>query len=596
MSTLSTNDLLLGIGLVLCLAVGSRLLAQTLRLPAIVIMLPVGFVAGILTRDVRPTDLLGPLYQPFVSVAVGVVLFEAGLRLSFVDITPRIRPAVIRLVSLGLLVTWLAVTGAVVLLFGGLGVDVPLLIGAILVVSGPTVVLPLLGYIRPVHDVRAVLKWEGVLIDPLGALLGVVVFQLVTTGGFSGWHPGAMLLNLATGTAVGATGAGVLWLLLRRVQERAPRQVVAVTLALVVAALVAADLIRDDTGLLATLLMGAFLANQRSIEVASMADFHDTLVQMLIGVLFVLIAASVSPTDVKQVLAGSLALVALLVLVIRPVMVALATWRTNLDKRERAFVAWMAPRGIVAGSTASAFGLQLANQGVHGASKILPIVFVAIFGTVAVYGLTGTLVARRLGVAGAQGTRVLIVGGHEAARAIGGALKAAGLGVRLWAGPSTQKAARAAGLDADRGQLVADSLGREASLEEVTDVLLLSRSDDFNALAAEQLRGELGHGHVYRIAPDPNEADLSPPVQAADILGPEPLTLTELTRRLANGAQFVPAAIDGDDRPTSTTAAAMLFVVRAGGGMHAATNHNSITPHAGDTAIRLVAQSTADAR
>jgi NhaP-type Na+/H+ or K+/H+ antiporter len=210
-TVLSTNQLLVGIGLVLVLAVGSQLLARTLRLPAIVVLLPVGFVAGILTKDVQPSDLLGPLFQPFVSVAVGVILFEAGLRLSFRDVTPRIRPVVVRLVSIGLPLTWLAVAGSAALLFSGLGSDVPLLIGAILVVSGPTVVLPLLGHIRPARDVRSVLKWEGVLIDPLGALLGVVVFQVVRTGGSSGWHTGALLLSLVVGGTVGAIGAAVLW-------------------------------------------------------------------------------------------------------------------------------------------------------------------------------------------------------------------------------------------------------------------------------------------------------------------------------------------------------------------------------------------------
>ncbi len=198
-TALSSSELLLGIGLVLILAVGSQLVAKLLRVPAIVLLLTVGFVAGILTKDVQPSYLLGSLYQPFVSVAVGVILFEAGLRLTFREVTPRIRPTVVRLVSLGLLFTWLAVTVTVKLALHNLGPDVPFLIGAILVVSGPTVVLPLLAYIRPARDVRAVLKWEGVLIDPIGALLAVAVFQVARTGGSSGWHPGALALSLLVG-------------------------------------------------------------------------------------------------------------------------------------------------------------------------------------------------------------------------------------------------------------------------------------------------------------------------------------------------------------------------------------------------------------
>lgn len=587
-TALSTNELLAGIGLVLVLAVGSQLLAKVSRLPAIVVLLPIGFVAGILTKDVQPSYLLGPLYQPFVSVAVGVVLFEAGLRLSFRDITPRVRPVVVRLVSVGALVTWLSVSGAVALVFDGLGTDVPLLIGAILVVSGPTVVLPLLAFIRPTRDVRSVLKWEGVLIDPLGALLAVIVFQVARTGGSTGWHPGEFLANIFVGAVIGAIGAGLLWILLRRLQQRAPRQVVAATLALAVGALVAADLIRDDSGFVATLLMGAFLSNQRSIEVAPAVEFHETLVQLLIGVLFVMIAASVTPGAVKSVLPGALALVAMLVFVIRPAMVALITLGSKLGARERAFIGWMAPRGIVAGATASAFGLQLASAGVHGATKILPIVFVVIFGTVVVYGLSGAAVARSLGVAGAEGTLVLIVGGREVAPAIGSALKRAGVGVRLWAGPHTQAAARSAGLEADRGRMLIDSLNREAELEEVTDALLLSRSDDFNAIAALDLRGDLGHGHVYRIAPDPDEPDLLLPPTGTDILGRKELTLAELSRRLGHGARIVNRTADRAAGLVSDLDAIALFVVGSKGELRAATDGTAPLLKSGDTVIELI--------
>ena len=585
--TLSTNQLLLGIGLVVVLAVGSQLFARLLRIPAIVVLLPVGFVAGVLTNDVRPSYLLGSLFQPFVSVAVGVILFEAGLKLSFSDITPRIRSVVLRLVSVGALFSWLTMSAVVAVLFGTLGQDLPLLTGAILVVSGPTVVLPLLGFVRPTRDVRAVLKWEGVLIDPLGAILAVIVFQVARTGGSSGWHPGELFVNVFVGAAVGAIGAVLLWFLLRGVQELAPRQVVAATLALVVAALVAADLIREDSGFVATLMMGAFLANQRSIEVAPAVEFHETLVQLLIGVLFVLIAASVTPSDVDSVLGGSLALVAVMVMVIRPAMVALTTLRSELSRQERAFIGWMAPRGIVAGATASAFGLQLAAAGIQGANKILPIVFIVIFGTVVIYGLTGLPVARWLGVAGAEGTLVLIVGGHEAARAVGTALKRAGVGVRLWAGPSTQAAARSAGLDADSGRILVDSLNREAELEEVTDAVLMSRSDDFNALAAAELRGDLGHGHVYRFAPDPDEPDLVAPASEVDILGRGELTVAELDRQLGVGGQFVQRTVDETDEHEFRQVGIPLFVVDTKGDLHAATDRSSFPIGPGDKVIEL---------
>jgi NhaP-type Na+/H+ or K+/H+ antiporter len=584
---MTTDDVLLGLGLLVVVAVGSQLLAARLRLPAIVVLLPAGFLTGVASDDVHPDLLLGHLYQPFVSVAVGVILFEAGLRLSFREIQGGARRLVGRLVGVGVLVTWAGVTGAAALLFSGLGARVPLLIGAVLVVSGPTVVMPMLGFVRPAPAVRSLLTWEGVLVDPVGALLGVAVFQGVLSGA-SGrfWHPGELLASAAIGAAVGAAAAGILWLLLRETQRTAPRQAVPAVLMMVVAALVGADLLRDDSGFVAVTLMGMALANQRRIDVSLMLEFQGTLVQLLIGVLFVLIAASVTPSAVSAVLPGALALVAVMALVIRPIAVALATWGSSLAPRERAFVAWMAPRGIVAGATASAFGLALQQARVPGAEKILPIVFVTIFGTVVLYGLTAAPVARLLGVASGGGTLVLVVGGNPGALAVAEALKQAGLRVRLWVGRSTeQAAARAAGLEADRGRMLLDALSREVELEEITDALLLTPNDDFNALAAVVLRTELGHGRVYRVAPDPHAGDLMPPAGESGILAREDLTFAELDRRLGDGGRLVAEA--GGARANG---AVPLFVVTAGGGLAAVTRDEHPTVRAGDTVIALTGQ------
>ena len=529
---MSSDDVLLGLGLVLVLAVGAQLVARVLRLPAIVVLLPTGFLAGAATDVVEPSQLLGDLYQPFVSIAVGVILFEAGLRLSLGAVAADARKLVVRLVLIGGLVTWLAVALATALLVDGLDRRVALLIGAILVVSGPTVVLPLLSFVRPAPRVRSLLTWEGVLVDPVGALLGVLVFHAAASGGH--WHPGEMLVSIAVGLGVAVVASVLLRFLLEEAQRRAPRQVVPVTLATVVGALVAADLLRDDAGFVATTAMGMIFANQRTIDTSLMIDFQQTLVQLLVGVLFILIAASVSPDDVVDVLPEALALVAVMVLVIRPAAVALATRGGGLARPERAFMAWMAPRGIVAGASASAFALQLTQQGVAGADKILPIVFVVIFGTVALYGLTAAPVARRLGVAGSGGRVALIVGGHDWALRIGTALQEAGVGVRLWTGDAGEReAARAAGLEADRGRMMVDAVTREAELDEVTDAFLLTRSDDFNALAAAELRVELGHQHVQRLAPDPEAPFLVAPAREPGLLP----GYDELAQAFAEGAR-----------------------------------------------------------
>jgi hypothetical protein len=366
--------------------------------------------------------------------------------------------------------------------------------------------------------------------------------------------------------------------------------VVPATLMVVVAVVVAADLIREDTGLVAAVVLGVVVANQRSIDVSrALFDFEETLVQLLIGVLFVLVAASVSPGEVRSVMPEALVLVAVMILIIRPTVVAVTMLRSSLTRPERAFVAWMAPRGIVAGATASAFGPGLAQEGVAGASKILPIVFVAIFGTVVVYGLSATRVARRLGVAGLGGRLMLIVGGHPWAREIAVALKRSGVAVRMWVGPlEQQNAARDAGLDADRGRIMVDAISRETELEEVTDALLLTASDDFNTLVAAELRDELGQRHVYRIAPHPHDPDLLPPSRETGIFANRSLTFAELDRQFAAGARIV-VREDGSVAGERAAAPAVpLFAVTPGGRLSVAADDRPPSVLQGDTVVALV--------
>ncbi|MBV9196509.1 MAG: cation:proton antiporter, partial [Solirubrobacterales bacterium] len=204
---------------------------------------------------------------------------------------------------------------------------------------------------------------------------------------------GEMALSFAVGIVIGGVAAAVLWVLLRGIQRAGPRQSVAAALMTVTAAVVVADLIRQDSGYVAASAMGIALANQHQLDVSRVLEFQGAVVKLLIGILFVLISASVTPSTVTSLLPDGLALIAIMVLVVRPLVVAWATRGSTLNRRERAFMGWLDPRGIVAAATASSFGPTLASAGVSGARDILPIAFIAIFGTVAVYGLTAGPVA-----------------------------------------------------------------------------------------------------------------------------------------------------------------------------------------------------------
>jgi NhaP-type Na+/H+ or K+/H+ antiporter len=587
----TTNDILLGLGLVIVLALGCELIATRTRLPAIVLLLPAGFIAGAATKDVRPAFLFGSTFQPIVSLGVGLILFEAGLRLRLDELQGGARRVVLRLIPIGVVLTVVGVALAAKVIFG-IGWGSSLMLGAILVVSGPTVVLPLLEFVRPTDRVRSILKWEGVLIDPIGALLGVLVFTALKAhaAGGGAFKPGEMVLSILTGLVIGAIAAGLLWLLLGGLQRSVPKQSIAAALLAVVAAVVAADLIRDDSGFVAATAMGVFLANQRRLDVSRVLEFQGTVVQLLIGVLFVLISASVTPSSVGPLVAGGLGLIAVMIFVIRPVAVALGTGGSTLGRPERLFMAWLAPRGIVAAATASSFGPALAKAGVSGANKILPIAFMAIFGTVAIYGLTVAPVARRLGVAGTAAIVVLVVGGHNWAQSIAAALKAAGVGVRLWTGQAEeQSAARVAGIDAGNARLGVERAAREAELEEITDALLLTGSDNFNALAAYELRQELGQDHVFRLARQSDLLDLEPAYAEGRELFDGELTFTELTRRFDAGADIAQAGPDGRSTANGTPRerGTLLFVVSPTGQLQVATTRAAPSPADGDTTIWL---------
>jgi NhaP-type Na+/H+ or K+/H+ antiporter len=580
---LSSDEILTGLGLVIVIGLACRLVAHSTRLPAIVVLLPAGFAAGALTDDVHPDALFGDAFQPLVSLGVGLILFEAGLRLRLHELADGAHRVVLRLIVIGVPLTAIGVTVAAHLTFG-LGWGVSAVLGAVLVVSGPTVVLPLLAFVRPSDRVRSVLKWEGVLIDPIGALLGVFAFHVVKAGadGERHFHAGDLALSLGVGLVAGAIGAGVLWLLLRRLQRAAPGQTVAAALLVLVATFVAADALREDSGFLAATLMGAVMANQTELDVSGILAFHGTVVELLIAVLFVLISASVEPSQVLDLLPEGLALVAVIVLVLRPLVVALGCLGSTLTTAERGFIACLAPRGIVAASTASAFGLQLTQDGVNGADDILPISFIVIFGTVALYGLTAAPLARLLGLAGAGARVVLVVGGQAWGRAIAKALEAAGLGVRLWTGrPEEQAAARADGLAAGKARLGVDLATREEELEEVTDALLVTESDDFNALAAHELRRDLGHEHVYRLPAGDHVLDLVPAYAEGSVLFDEDLTYAELTERFDAGAELV--EVNGAPGDQLTT----LFVIGETGDLTVVTAGRPPVTRPGDTKICL---------
>src|ERR1700761_4745005 len=534
----TTAQILIGFGLIILLGVGSQVVASRLRIPALIVLLPAGFTVGALTSDVNPQHLLGASFQPLVSLSVAVILYDAGLGLDLRKLKGHTRKVVIRLIVVGVLIPWvLAAALAAPLL--GMSRGAAVMIGIILVVSGPTVVGPLLNFVRPTERLQRVLIWEGSLIDPVGGILGALVFHAVSasTSRGLGSQLAQFLLSTAVGLAGGVVGTALLWLLLRKLRLSEVLGTNA-QLAAVVAVAAGCDALRDDTGLIAAIFMGLAVTNMRGFDIPARRPFFETLVQLIIGVLFISISATVSPHSLRHLILPTLVLVAALVIVARPVAAFAATLKTDLPKGERAFIGWMAPRGIVAAATASTFTAGLVAKGIGGASKILPATFVVIVATVTLYGLTAAPVARLLHVGRPDRTRPLLVGGDAWVIGLGLALQSAGLEVVMWAGLDQQRQQiRKAGLELAPGELLAAATGRGRRLEGITAGLLLTEEDDFNALAAVVLTASV-EGRVYRLGPQRHSHGVVAPYTGGEILFGHDLTRLTVNDRYADGARI----------------------------------------------------------
>jgi NhaP-type Na+/H+ or K+/H+ antiporter len=585
---MTTDQVLMGVGLTLVLAVGSQVLAGRLRIPALIVLLPVGFAAGALVDEIDPQRLLGPAFSPLVSLAVAVILYDAGLGLDLRKLkghTPRV---VVRLIWVGALVTWaLGTLFAMPLL--GMDRRAALMLGAILVVSGPTVVGPLLGFVRPKERLQHILVWEGSLIDPVGGILGALVFHLVsaTTGRHFGGGAVEFLASVGVGLAGGVVGAALLRVLLCRLRLG---EILGTTaqLAVVIAVAAFCDVVREDSGLIATVMTGLAVANLPRFDVPARRPFFETLVSLILGLLFISISATVTPQSLRHVVLPALGLTAVLVLLVRPLVAFVSTLGTDLSRGERGFVGWLAPRGIVAAATASTFSATLVAKGIGGASKILPTTFVVIVATVTLYGLTASAVARRLGVVRPARSRPLLVGGEPWVVDLGRALRAAGLQVLMWAGLEQQRERIGqAGLELAPGELLAAATGEGAELEGITAVFLLTAEDDFNALAATVLRGSV-EGSVHRVGSPLESVGVVAPFIGGEVLFGAELTGVALSRRYEKGASIV-------TRPADQAAPAgwdMLFLVRGDGRLDPVTEANRPLPGPGDLAVLLAPAST----
>ena len=494
------EHILVWLSAVVALGISAQWFAWRTKLPAILVLLIFGIVAGPVTGWINPDELLGDILSPFVSFSVAIILFEGGLSLRMAEFR-KIGGVVIKLITVGIAITWfLAALAAYYLL--GLSIEIAVLFGAILIVTGPTVIIPLLRQVRPTETAGSVLKWEGIVNDPIGAMMAVLVFEIILAGGFTNMDGSSALVIITTivdGSFFGALGAGILYIMLKKhwIPDFLQNPV---TLMLVIAAFTASNLLQHESGLLAVTIMGILLANQKSVRVKHIIEFKENLQVLLISALFILLASRLQVSDLAYFNVQSGLFILALMLVVRPVSIYVATWGSKLSLQEKTFLAWMAPRGIVAAAISAIFALRLEQEGFADAQKLVPYTFVVIIATVTVYGLSANPVARLLKVAKPQPKGVLFLGAHSWSLDLACQLQELGLKVMVadsnWENISK---ARKRNLDTYYGNILSEFAMDEINFDGIGKLFALTPNDEVNALASIRFSEIFGSSNVFQL-------------------------------------------------------------------------------------------------
>jgi len=423
---MSGEQILLGLGIIIALGISLQWFARALKIPGIILLLPAGMIVGPVLGLVKPHEIMGDALFPIITLGVGILLLKGGFDLRIRDLQPGVNKAVWRLVTIGVLIT-LAIGTLAVLLILNVPFKLALLLASILIVSGPTVVGPILQYARPKEPVGSVLLWEGIIIDPIGASLGVAVLSFILAT-----NPYPILeifLTIITGIIIGLVAA-VLYIASERAGKVPPNLSALIAFMFGIMAIVAGELIFSEAGLFAAVAMGFILCNQRLTPAKGIKEFTETIEPLIIGMLFIMLAALVDLGDMGHYLPSALLLVAIYVLIVRPLVGLVATRGLEFSLAQRIFIGAMAPRGIVAAATASLFAINLTRAGIDF-PPLMPMVFLVIIFTVAIYGISAPVLARKLKISQPGMNAVAVVGDQPWTLNLTDALHKAGCNVML---------------------------------------------------------------------------------------------------------------------------------------------------------------------
>lgn len=490
--------------------------AWKFKIPAILPLILIGLFVGPIAAEFLSEDgtkWIEPIWNGekglfpgeglyyFVSLAISIILFEGGLTLKRSEIK-TVGPVITKLITLGSAVTFFG-AGILARLIFELSWELSFLFSALIIVTGPTVITPILRNIPLKKDISTVLKWESILIDPIGALAAVLVFEFITVEGRSGFTQTALIefgKIILFGTTFGYTFARALAFAINK--NLIPHYLLnVVSLSTVLLVFVESEIFAHESGLLAVVVMGMVLGNGKLQNIKELLYFKESLSVLLISILFILLAANINIEDLMLLYTWKTAILfAFVVFLIRPLAVFLSTAGSKLKTNEKVFISWVGPRGIVAAGIASLFGSKLLKQGVEGAEYITPLVFMIVLGTVLLNATTARLFAKLVGVFLKDSKGVLIVGASKVSRLIGHYLESNGRHVVLIdRNEKNIEKAKELGLEASITDIYSDNLLDNIELSDVGYLLALTGNPDINKYAINKFSAQFGENGSFRL-------------------------------------------------------------------------------------------------
>ncbi|CAM4106761.1 cation:proton antiporter [Gillisia limnaea] len=493
-------------------------------LPLILIGLFVGPFSTLISED--GTKWLEPIWNGteglfpgeslfyFVSLAISIILFEGGLTLKKSEVG-NIGPVIIKLISVGVAVTFFG-AGLAAHFILGFTWQISFLFSALIIVTGPTVISPILRNIPLKTHVSSILKWEGILIDPIGALIAVLVFEFIRVEGGQDFTATALSefgKILLFGFTFGFAFANVLAYLIKK--NVIPHYLLNVfILATVLGVFVLADTFAHESGLLAVVIMGMVMGNKNLPNIKELLYFKESLSVLLVSILFILLAANIEIEELELIFNwNSLILFGVVILIVRPLGVILSSINSGLKINEIAFISWVGPRGIVAAGIASLFGLRLVKEGVPGAEYITPLVFMMVLGSVLLNATTARLFAKLVGVFVKNAEGILIIGASSMARLIAKYLQDNNRHVVLVDSNNDNiKKAKKLGLDALEGSVYADDLFNNIELNDIGYLMSMTGNSDINKTAINRFKKQFGEKGSYRLisSDEMNDPEINP--------------------------------------------------------------------------------------